>query len=204
MSLALSCLLSEETRNWKEIKFIHSPTCTDEWMTLIVTAVVALRPRCVMMIRYPLTDWRGHLWSLKQVLRWTPGVRAALCGPEAFLPAAVGLAACYIKTGASVTESALWKLRGLADGHFWRSRSIIEMKSSDWAEMVCALWQRKSSSSSALLSLTASVCHRLLKFRVGGQTMASPLSRKVFPVCVWINVCGRERERESLGLKKSI
>ncbi len=54
-------------------------------------------------------------------------------GLSATLPCALGLAARYIKTGASVTESALWKLRGLADGHFWRSRSIIKMKSSDWA-----------------------------------------------------------------------
>lgn len=105
------------------------------------------------------------LVELKAGLLLASRGQSSLCAPKAFLPCAVGLAACYIKTGASVTESALWKLRGLADGHFWHWRSIIKMKSGDWAEagMLCGT---KSSSSSAL-TLSAPVCHRLLGFRGG-------------------------------------
>lgn len=92
-----------------------------------------------------LTDWQGHLLNWEQVsLPGLWGAELPLC-PRATLPCAVGLAARYIKTGASVTESALWKLRGLADGHFWRSWSIIKMKSSDWAGLACSVPRKRSS-----------------------------------------------------------
>lgn len=106
--------------------------------------VVVLGPGYGFMIRCLVwADW----WVISWVESWSftglQGAEWPQC-PRATLPGAVCLAARYIKTGASVTESALWKLRGLVDGHFWRCRSIIKMKSSDWAGLACSVAQKSS------------------------------------------------------------
>lgn len=89
------------------------------------------QPGYGFMIWHQPADWSA-CWVESSSLSGLQRAERPLC-PWVILPCALGLAARYIKTGASVTESALWKLRGLADGHFWRCRSIIKMKSSDWA-----------------------------------------------------------------------
>lgn len=182
MSLALSGLLSEETGNSKGIKFIHPPIHADEWIrTTTKMLPFRVQPRARRVQRgahsaarlwvYELT-WcdrlaGGTCWVESRSLVGLQGAERPLC-PRATLPCALGLAARYIKTGASVTESALWKLRGLADGHFWRCRSIIKMKSTDWAGLACSVAQK---SSSLLLISTPPLylCHRLLWFGGGGK-----------------------------------
>lgn len=146
MSLALSGLLSEETRNSKGIKFIHPPIHTDEWVCTTKMLVFWVQfgasdysVKGTGVVNLGMGSWYdinrqigGACWVESSSLSGLQRAERPLC-PWAILPCALGLAARYIKTGASVTESALWKLRGLADGHFWRCRSIIKMKSSDWA-----------------------------------------------------------------------
>lgn len=160
----------------------------------------------------------GFLTGSKADLSPASRGRSGLGGPGRLCPRAVRLAARYIKTGASVTESALWKLRGLADGHFWRCRSIIKMKSGDWAGLACSVALKSShshSSSALLLSLTG----YLGSGRVGGKKKQNKtrwiknkgiidafLQTLKFAVCagecVCMGVC--VTERKSHGLKKSI
>lgn len=131
MSLALSGLLSEETGNSKGIKFIHPPIHTDEWIrttqprcclffslstvscqnTYSVVVQRGAHPAARLWV-YELT-WcdrlagGGHLLSRQsRSVGGLQGAERPLC-PGATLPCALGLAARYIKTGASVTESAL-------------------------------------------------------------------------------------------------
>ena len=158
----------------------------------------------------------GTCWAESRSLAGLQGAERPRC-PRATLPCAPGLAARYIKTGASVTESALWKLRGLADGHFWRSRSIIKMKSSDWAGLACSVAQKSSSllllspppppppphlhSSPPSLTQPLSVTGHRGSVEEGGGGINKEINRGIIDVSLDMKVlcvCVRERERESV------
>lgn len=150
--------------NSKGIKFIHPPIHADEWMCK--TKMVFF----FIWVQLGAREYRGgrrlepgfyefdEVWQIGRAIvelraDLSPASRGQ-SGPQCPRErvCALGLAARYIKTGASVTKSALWKLRGLADGHFWRCRSIIKMKSSDWAGLACSVAQKSSSLSLLLIS----------------------------------------------------